>query len=84
MSRVHGLCLGLLVLPPLVLLGGPLLGLSSLVPFGQEGSKDAVLWDANEWHDVGTDDGMVGFLVESPEMDPESFMPERQRTNGSE
>jgi quercetin dioxygenase-like cupin family protein len=31
---------------------------------------DAVLWDEGEWHEVGTDVGLVAFVVEAGQLAP--------------
>lgn len=39
---------------------------------GQEGERtrihagDAVFWEAGEWHETGTDAGLVALMIESP------------------
>lgn len=38
---------------------------------------DAVFWAAGEWHETGTDTGLVALPVESDGLKPEQFMPER-------
>lgn len=41
---------------------------------GQEGERtriasgDAVFWEAGEWHETGTDAGLVALVVESPSL----------------
>lgn len=38
---------------------------------------DAVFWSAGEWHETGTETGLVALPVESEGLEPGSFMPER-------
>ncbi len=35
----------------------------------------AVFWQAGEWHETGTDTGLMAIIVESEALDPASFMP---------
>jgi quercetin dioxygenase-like cupin family protein len=36
----------------------------------------APFWATGEWHEVGTDTGMVAIILESPALNPAAFMPE--------
>ncbi|MBA2452888.1 MAG: cupin [Chloroflexia bacterium] len=36
----------------------------------------AAFWEASEWHESGTDDGMLVIVIEGPLVDPTGFMPE--------
>ncbi len=36
---------------------------------------DAVFWEAGEWHETGTETGLVGLPVESDGLEPGQFMP---------
>lgn len=38
---------------------------------------DAVFWTAGEWHETGTDTGLVAVPIESEGISPEQFMPEK-------
>lgn len=38
---------------------------------------DAVFWEAGEWHETGTETGLVALPVESDGMAPGTFMPEK-------
>lgn len=38
---------------------------------------DAVFWSAGEWHETGTETGLVALPVESEGLEPGRFMPER-------
>lgn len=36
---------------------------------------DAVFWGKDEWHETKTDSGLTALVIESEELNPESFMP---------
>lgn len=36
----------------------------------------APFWTTGEWHEVGTDTGMVAIILEGPSLNPTTFMPE--------
>lgn len=38
---------------------------------------DAVFWRKDEWHETKTDLGLTAIVIESEELDPALFMPER-------
>jgi quercetin dioxygenase-like cupin family protein len=40
---------------------------------------DAVFWEKGEWHESGTDTGMMVIVIESPQLDPGSFMPVKSK-----
>jgi quercetin dioxygenase-like cupin family protein len=33
----------------------------------------AAFWQSDEWHETGTDTGMVAIVIESPHIDPKAF-----------
>jgi quercetin dioxygenase-like cupin family protein len=35
----------------------------------------AVFWEDQEWHETGTETGLMAIVVEGKELDPERFMP---------
>lgn len=39
---------------------------------------DAVFWGAGEWHETETDAGLTAIVIESDELNPARFMPNRQ------
>lgn len=38
---------------------------------------DAVFWEAGEWHETGTDTGLVALPIESTGLEPGAYMAER-------
>lgn len=43
---------------------------------------DAVFWTAGEWHETGTDTGLVALPIESEGLQPERFMPTKTLGDG--
>ena len=39
---------------------------------------DAVFWEAGEWHETGTDTGLMALPVEAEGLNPGQFMPEKE------
>lgn len=39
---------------------------------------DAIFWEAGEWHETGTDTGLVALPVEAEGLNPGQFMPTRE------
>ncbi len=39
---------------------------------------DAVFWEKGEWHEAQTDAGMTAIVIESDELNPARFMPNRE------
>lgn len=37
-------------------------------------SGQAVFWDHDEWHETGTESGLMAIVVEGPGLEPERFM----------
>jgi quercetin dioxygenase-like cupin family protein len=39
---------------------------------------DAVFWEAGEWHETKTDSGLTAIVIESDELNPARFMPNKE------
>ncbi|WP_010677279.1 cupin domain-containing protein [Bacillus timonensis] len=40
-------------------------------------SGDAVFWDKDEWHETKTETGLMAIVIESEELNPKRFMPDK-------
>jgi quercetin dioxygenase-like cupin family protein len=41
----------------------------------------AVFWEDQEWHETGTETGLMAIVIEGEDLDPERFMPEASSTD---